>query len=353
MTPLLGTTGGGSGRGFGRGFKGAAAPAGPSAAPSGLSATPAYAGSSTTAQMSLSWTNGDATATTEIYNNTTSTLVTTVSAGTTSYTVTGLNANASYSFKVRHLKNSQYSSYTSNASNTTYDYNGHFIAVRTGTHAGYTDPFDVYSTWDEYADGYGGLSYSLHERLSTSSDVVFRHDDGTAYYTVPSGVSTIMVLATGAGGDCVQYETAAGGGAGAQWIRISVSTGNSIQMVWDAFNGSGWCGFTRPGLIVQGFSGVSGNGTGLGGAGNGSYISTVGTTPGRASETGFTPNEETSNNTSDHAQWGGGAGYTSGYPVGGRSRCTPYGKGAIYYSDSNQYVTGTQAIIAVVENPTI
>mgnify|MGYP003331293191 CR=1 FL=1 len=30
MTPLLGTTGGGSGRGFGRGFKSAAAPAGPS-----------------------------------------------------------------------------------------------------------------------------------------------------------------------------------------------------------------------------------------------------------------------------------------------------------------------------------
>ena len=90
MTPLLGTTGGGSGRGFGRGFKSAAAPAGPSAAPSGLSATPAYAGSSTTAQMSLSWTNGDATSQTEVYNG--ASLVTTVNAGVATYTVASLNA---------------------------------------------------------------------------------------------------------------------------------------------------------------------------------------------------------------------------------------------------------------------
>ena len=144
MTPIFGSRGGGSAFGFGRNKH--QGPSGPSAAPSSLSASPGYAGSSTTAQMSLSWTNGDALAKTEVYNG--ASLVTTANAGVTSYNVTGLNSNTSYSFTVKHIKNNIRSAASNTATNTTY--------VEYGANASYYCTGCDYR--ETYADGYGGTS---------------------------------------------------------------------------------------------------------------------------------------------------------------------------------------------------
>jgi len=84
-------------------------------APSGLGATP----SGTT--MALAWTNGEATATTVIersLNGSTGWVeVATKNAGVTSHNDTALG-NATYYYRVRHLINSVYSSYSSNANGT-------------------------------------------------------------------------------------------------------------------------------------------------------------------------------------------------------------------------------------------
>jgi hypothetical protein len=351
MTPLLGTTGGGSGRGFGRGFKSAAAPAGPSAAPSNLSATPAYAGSSTTAQMSLSWTNGDATATTEIYNNTTSTLVTTVSAGTTSYTVTGLNSSTGYSFKVRHLKNSQYSSYTSNASNTTYDYDGHYLASVSGATAGYTEPLDYYSYWDQYANGSGGNYYNLNDRLSTSAGVTYTYTStgGVNNSTPPGGTTEVMTFAIAAGGNAGPYGEG-GGGSGVARSRVAYSSGY--------FAMSNQTGTGQSSQIYKANSSPSGVANAACGY-DGTYQAAG---QGGGAETAYGGNINGTNNAdvstaaievysdSTSGVWYGGGGfsaYISGIDRGGYSRGFPYGRG-----ESSTSVR-TSCLIAYVANPAI
>ena len=369
MTPLLGTTGGGSGRGFGRGFKGAAAPAGPSAAPSGLSATPAYAGSSTTAQMSLSWTNGDATATTEIYNNTTSTLVTTVSAGTTSYTVTGLNANASYSFKVRHLKNSQYSSYTSNASNTTYDYAGNVISTFQGTAdtsvGNYTWCGSGYDKITTYADGYG----STYNGVASSNDYlstdyvtlrVTAGNTGTYYPTgyPSSGVTQIKVFLQGAPGieDAGSGDGYGGGGGGACWYVPITNIPQNVSfsyVVRDYGAGSySYSSFNTLGATsaypkidgttmtsIYAYTGYEAGGFTPGDGGEGTIYST---TFGRSGATqNYTPNPAGAGDYAANHAYGGGAGHDN-TNKSGYSKGYPFGQG-----EHGSYFGG---ILAVVEN---
>lgn len=77
---------------------------GPAGAPSNLQNT-----SSTTSSITLGWTNGDATATTEIYRD--NVLINTATAGTSSYADTGRAANASHAYKIRHSKGGLFSSF--------------------------------------------------------------------------------------------------------------------------------------------------------------------------------------------------------------------------------------------------
>ncbi len=111
MSPFLSTLGGGSVRGFGRGF-GRAGLLGPLGAPTNLSSS-----APTTGQVALNWTNGDATAQTQIYRG--GSLVTTVSAGITSFTNTGLANFTGYSYYVVHIKNNILSANSNTSSVTT------------------------------------------------------------------------------------------------------------------------------------------------------------------------------------------------------------------------------------------
>lgn len=77
---------------------------GPAGAPTNLTNA-----SSTTSVINLSWTNGDATATTEIYRD--NTLINTATAGTTTYADTGRAANANHDYKIRHSKGGSFSSF--------------------------------------------------------------------------------------------------------------------------------------------------------------------------------------------------------------------------------------------------
>ena len=364
MTPLLGTTGGGSGRGFGRGFKGAAAPAGPSAAPSNLSATPAYAGSSTTAQMSLSWTNGDATATTEVYNNTTSTLVTTVSAGTTSYTVTGLNSSTGYSFKVRHLKNAIYSVYTSNASNTTYDYYLNpqytFQGTADNTAGNYSWTGSGYDKITVYADGYGstlnGMA-SFNDYLSTSY-VQFRvtvnwADSTSGTYTVPSGVTNLKLFMAGNQGttsynvyvpDLGDYYTMGGGGSGAAWgSTYSTSAGKTYSYgINVSGNGRAYVTQNSPSAPWYGDVGDDGSnfdGSTYAGYGGGARNPNSIKNGGSSSPLSYAPTQPDGSNPD---LWVGGRGHI-GMDKSGYSKGYPFGQGEYGY-----YMSG---IIAIVENP--
>lgn len=85
---------------------------GPSAAPSALASDIA---SSTTSQAALTWTNGDATASTEIWLRTetgTSALYSTEAAGVASKTITGLEAGRKYLVKIRHVKDTITTAFT-------------------------------------------------------------------------------------------------------------------------------------------------------------------------------------------------------------------------------------------------
>ena len=306
MTPLLGTTGGGSGRGFGRGFKPAAVAAGPSAAPSNLSATPAYAGSSNTAQMSLSWTNGDATSQTEVYNG--ASLVTTVNAGVATYTVASLNASTSYSFTVKHIKNSVRSNASNTATNTTYDYNGHYVS----NYCAGTNNYDLYYT---YADGNGGTYNSLYESNSATCVPVYNisatggttSDSGgwrtheftsTGTFTVSScdaGAVIQVILAAGGGGSAWVYYQHVGGGAGGGSLEYDVAKGISATN-YSIVIGAG--GAAANG-VYSAYKG--GNTTGFGitayGGGYGAAVSTVSATSGGSG--------------------GGGVGYNDSYGAAG------------------------------------
>lgn len=77
---------------------------GPSGAPSNL-----VNSVSTTSSITLTWTNGDASATTEIYRD--NTLINTATAGTATYTDTGRSANANHDYKIRHSKGGLFSSF--------------------------------------------------------------------------------------------------------------------------------------------------------------------------------------------------------------------------------------------------
>ena len=93
-------------------------PAGPSAAPTVGTVT-----SITTSSAHLPWTNGDATAETEVWvkqhSDTTYTLAATRAAGVTSYDYTGLLPDTEYDWKVRHTKNGQTSDFAAGTSFTT------------------------------------------------------------------------------------------------------------------------------------------------------------------------------------------------------------------------------------------
>lgn len=77
---------------------------GPSGAPTNLQNT-----SSTTSSITLGWTNGDATADTEIYRD--NVLINTATPGTASYADTGRAANANHDYKIRHSKGGSFSSF--------------------------------------------------------------------------------------------------------------------------------------------------------------------------------------------------------------------------------------------------
>ena len=78
---------------------------------------------STATTMSLSWTNADAGATTQLHRSTTSgsgySLVATVTAGTNTYTDTGLAEATTYYYVVRHVKNAVNSAFSAQATGTT------------------------------------------------------------------------------------------------------------------------------------------------------------------------------------------------------------------------------------------
>lgn len=77
---------------------------GPAGAPTNLQNT-----SSTTSSITLGWTNGDASADTEIYRD--NVLINTATPGTSSYADTGRSANANHDYKIRHSKGGSFSSF--------------------------------------------------------------------------------------------------------------------------------------------------------------------------------------------------------------------------------------------------
>lgn len=89
----------------------------PLTAPSGFTATPTYAD-----QVTLAWTNGDATAQTEVYRGTSpspTTLVATRAAGNTSYNDGELAQGTLFYYRIRHVKGAQLSPYTADDDATT------------------------------------------------------------------------------------------------------------------------------------------------------------------------------------------------------------------------------------------
>ena len=94
---------------------GASTPPGPTGTPSSLASTIV---SSTTTSLAVTWTNGDATAQTEVWlrnESGASTLHSLEAAAATSKTITGLDGGRVYYVKVRHKKDGLYSAFTSEA----------------------------------------------------------------------------------------------------------------------------------------------------------------------------------------------------------------------------------------------
>lgn len=84
--------------------------------PSGFTATATHSD-----RNALSWTNGDATAQTEIYRGTSpnpTTLIATKSAGVTSHNDDGLNQTTLYYYRIRHVKGGSISGYVSDSETT-------------------------------------------------------------------------------------------------------------------------------------------------------------------------------------------------------------------------------------------
>ncbi len=101
--------------------------------PSSLSLTSPYAD-----RVGISWTNGDVTASTEIYRGTSpnpTSLLTTVAAAGTSYTDTGRAVGTLYYYRIRHVKGAQTSNYVESSITTP-------VPAFTGITLALTNPLD-------------------------------------------------------------------------------------------------------------------------------------------------------------------------------------------------------------------
>lgn len=141
--------------------------------PSGLTLASPYAD-----RVGISWTNGDATASTEIYRGTSpnpTSLLTTVAAAGTSYTDTDRPTNTLYYYRIRHVKGAQTSNYVESSITTpTPAFTGITLALVTPAGATSTiqlawsvsNPFfstrvdvDAWTDTEAYASG-AGASYA-------------------------------------------------------------------------------------------------------------------------------------------------------------------------------------------------
>jgi hypothetical protein len=127
-------------------------PVGPSAPPT----IPASTSSVGTTTATANWTNGDSSAETVVeyglQSAGTYTVATTVSAGIATYTLTGLTAGLAYQWRVRHVRNGQYSAYygpsASTQFTTTTSGGGALVAPSSCLLAQDAVAFGGHSNWD-------------------------------------------------------------------------------------------------------------------------------------------------------------------------------------------------------------
>jgi len=314
-------------------------PHGPSGAPTAVSATPVgTVANAADGRINLTWTNGDATAQTRIYNG--GSLLATASAGATTYSVTGLNANTSYTLTVKHYKGGSESSGATFAAATTFRYNGYLISHARGTNddtvSGFAWSGTGYDKISTYADG-NNATYNqcpAGDTLSSAYCQLRVTGPASGTYTVPAGVTAIRVFICAAPGATVGG--ARGGGSGAV-KALDIATSEGAQFAYSIGDLGADTTFTQtsgdatPTPAITCYRGEDGN-SGIGAAG-GNATSAGNTSAGLSANSGRTPN------TANGASYGGGASDDTG--SGGYSRLYPYGQDSSVFG----------GILAIIENP--
>ena len=311
--PTIGTRGAISARGFG--WSGGVSPRG---APSSLNAS---LGSPSNSVISLTWTNGDVLAQTQVFRN--DVIITTINAGTSTYSDTGLAENTTFTYKVRHTRNNLVSANSATDSETT-DF-----------------PFRL---------SYAGTSSAVWEP-GEGANVDLGFASGSWTFTVNKARTvTIRGCGTGAAGQTTSYPSVQGNGGGGgafhQGFSYTLATGvtysavsgsagsatassfsNSSSTILSLGSASGVSagapivGGTAGGNGDEGSGGTASAGTGGGGrGGNGNY-------GGSGADAGtFGGNGETSGGAGQGAPNGydgGSGGFGGSFVHGGQS----YGRG--------------------------
>jgi len=195
----------------------------------------------------LNWTNGNSTATTEIWRRTgaaASALLATASAAATTYTDTTVVAATNYVYKLRHLKAGVYSPFT-------VDKNGHTTpaaptslgAVVTGTTAAlsWTNP-DPTLTTNIYRTGTSNATYSVGAGVSTYNDTSLA--DGTYTYKVRAFDGSLESADSNSASGTVDTTVSP------PTMTSAIATGSTIAVTWVCFNGTLQTRVYRGGTLI-------------------------------------------------------------------------------------------------------
>ena len=141
------------------------------------------------------WTAGDGSAQTEVSIGTvasgTYSVVTTLAAGVASYAFTGLSPSTAYEWRVRHVKNGQYSSYLSSSFTTTTAPSG---ALQPPTNPAATSPAPTLATASWTNSGESGVSTEIWQSTDgTTFSLAVTANPSASSYTVRNELSNTIV----------------------------------------------------------------------------------------------------------------------------------------------------------------
>lgn len=176
-------------------------PAGPSAAPT----TPASTSSVGTSTATANWTNGDSSAETVIeykaQSLSTYTVAATLAAGIVTYTFSGLSSGTAYHWRVRHLKNGQYSAYYGPAAATEFTTSGSgggggggTLVAPTGCSIAQTggslEPNSLRVNWINSGESGVSTEVEMEENTSGTYTLVYTAAEGVSSYATTGVAGT-------------------------------------------------------------------------------------------------------------------------------------------------------------------